>query len=61
MSISEQMLEFISLEITRDILEQTPVIFGSVREEILEILDERLGAIHAEVMGYRWSFHYIFL
>ena len=42
--LGEQMREFISAEITRSILDQTPVIFGSVKEGILEILDERLGA-----------------
>ena len=30
--------------INHGILEQTPVIFGSVKEGILEIMDERLGA-----------------
>ena len=33
--ISEHMQEFISLEITRSILEQTLLIFGSVKEGIL--------------------------
>ena len=50
-SISEQMHEFILLEITRGILEQTHVIFGLVKEEILEILDERLRTIRADVMA----------
>ena len=48
--ISEQMWEFISSEITRGILEQTLVIFGSIKEGILEILDERFGTFPTEVM-----------
>lgn len=36
--IDERMREFISLEITHNILEQIPVIFGTVKEGILEIL-----------------------
>ena len=45
--LEERMREFISTEITRNILDQTPVIFGMVKEGILEILDERLGAFCA--------------
>ena len=37
------MREFISLEITRDILAQTPVILSLVKEGIMEILDEFSG------------------
>lgn len=37
--IREQMREFISSDTTCSILEQTRTIFGSVKEEILEILD----------------------
>ena len=45
------MQEFISLEITRGFVDQTPVIFGTVKERILEILDERFGAFHVEVLA----------
>ena len=44
------MREFISLEITDGIVEQTPVIFGMVKEEIMEVFNERFGAFRAEVM-----------
>ena len=37
-----QMREFISFEITCNILEQTHKIFGAIKEGIMEILDERL-------------------
>ena len=42
---------FISAEIMRNIREQTPFIFGSVKEGILEILDDRLSAFLAEVVA----------
>lgn len=38
-------------EIMRNILEQTPVIFGTVKEGILEILDERLSAFRFEMVA----------
>ena len=50
-SIDEQMQEFISLEITQGIFEQTTMIFGSVKEGILEILDECLGVFHTKVLA----------
>ena len=37
--------------ITHSILNQTYVIFDSVKEGILEILNERLSAFHAEIMA----------
>lgn len=37
--LDDQMREFISSEITRNTLEQTLVIFGMVKEGIMEILD----------------------
>ena len=45
------MKEFISAKIKHSILDQTPVIFGSVKEGILEILDERLGAFRDEMVA----------
>ena len=46
--LDEQMREFISAEITCNILDQTPMIFGMVKEGITEILDEILGAFRTE-------------
>ena len=46
--IDEQMQEFASSNITRGILEQTIVIFGMVK---VEILDERLGVFRAKFMA----------
>ena len=45
------MREFVSAEVTWTILDQTPVIFGTVKEGILESLDERLGAFRTEMMA----------
>ena len=47
----DHMQEFFLLEITRSILEQTPVIFGTIKEGIMEVLDERLGAFHTEMVA----------
>ena len=41
--IEERMQEFILSKIARSILEQTLVIFGTIKEGIMELLDERLG------------------
>ena len=49
--LKERMREIVSAEITCDILDQTPMIFGTVKEGILEILDERLGAFCIELMA----------
>ena len=47
--LDEHMREFISSKITRNIIDQTPMIFRTVKEGILEILDERLGAFRTEM------------
>ena len=47
---SEHMREFISSEITRGVLVKYHVVFGSVTEGFLDILDERLGTLYAEFM-----------
>ena len=47
--MDKQTRKFISSEITRNILDQTPVIFGTIKEGILEILDERLSAFRTEM------------
>ena len=43
-TIDECMYEFISSKVTRNILEWTLVISGSVKQEILELLDGRFRA-----------------
>lgn len=49
--LEERMRELISAKVTRNILAKTPVIFGTVKEGILEILDERLGAFRTKMMA----------
>ena len=49
--LDDQKREFISSEITCCILDQTPVIFGTVMEGIMENLDERLSSFHSEMVA----------
>lgn len=46
----DQMRDVISAEIVQNIVNQTPVIFGSVREAIMELLDNRLEAFRAGIV-----------
>ena len=49
-SINERMWGFILSKINRGILEYTPMIIGTVKEGIMEILDERLGAFRTIII-----------
>ena len=49
--IDERMCEFITSEVTHDILEQTPVTFSTINERIMEILDELLGMFRSEILA----------
>ena len=49
-SIDECMREFISSEITHNILEWPHMIFGLVKERILKLLDVCLGAFRVEIV-----------
>ena len=53
--LDEQTREFISSEITCNILDQTLVIFGMIKEGILELLDERLSAFRTKVAAMMGS------
>ena len=53
--LDEQTREFLSSEITRTILEKTPVIFGSIKEGILDLMEERLSTFRAEVAAMMGS------
>ena len=53
--LDEQTREFFTSEVTRIILEQTPVIFGSIKEGILELMEEKLGTFRAEVAAMMGS------
>ena len=47
--IDGRLLEFIAVEVTRSIVDATPVMFGTIKEGIMELLDDRLGAFRAEM------------
>ena len=49
--LDDQMRNFISAEIMRNIIDQTLVIFGSVREAIVELMDNHLEAIRAGIVS----------
>ena len=53
--LDEQMRDFISAEIMRNIIDQTPVIFGSVREAIMELLDSSLEAFRAGIVSRQFG------
>lgn len=49
--LDDQMREFIFSENTRGILEQTPVISGTIKEVIIQMLDDHLGTLHTEIVA----------
>ena len=53
--LEERMRELISAEVAHSMLDQTPVIFGTIKEGILELLDERLSAFRTEVAAMMGS------
>ena len=59
--LDEQMREFILLEITHGILERTPMIIGTIKEGITEILYERLGTFCTKIMAMVGEHSLIFL
>ena len=49
-SIDKCLHEFISAEVTRGILDATHVMFGTIKEGILELMDERLRTFQVEIV-----------
>ena len=47
--IDERLHELIATEVTRGILDATPVIFGTVKEGMMEIMKERIRSIRVEI------------
>ena len=47
--VDERLHEFIAFEITRGILDATPVIFGSIKEGIVELMEDRLRAFRSDM------------
>lgn len=59
-TIDEWMWEFISSEITRGILEQTLVIFGTIKDRIMDIMYEHQYEYHTGIIEFLderlWAF-----
>lgn len=53
--INERIHEFITSEIMHGILDMTLVMFGTIKEWIMELLAERLGALHAEMAACQFG------
>ena len=49
--IDERLRELIIAEVTHDILDASLVIFGTVKEGIMEIMEEQLRSFQAEIVG----------
>ena len=47
--VDEGLREFIASEITRGILESTPILFGSIKEGIMELMEDRLRAFRSDM------------
>ena len=47
--LDERLREFIASEITRGILESTPIIFGSIKEGIVELMEDRLRVLRSDM------------
>nr|KAJ0192258.1 hypothetical protein LSAT_V11C800444800 [Lactuca sativa] len=47
--VDERLREFIASEITRGILESTPIIFGSIKEGIVELTEDRLRTFRSDM------------
>lgn len=48
-SIDDGMQEFISSEITRGIIDANSMIFGSIKEGIMELMEDRLKAFKSDM------------
>ena len=48
-AIDEKIHELVMSEITRSMLDATPVMFGTIKEGVMELLDEHLGAFRVEI------------
>ena len=51
--VGEGLREFIASEITRGILDATPVVFGSIKEGIIELMEDRLRAFRSDMASGR--------
>ena len=58
--VDERLREFIASEITRRILDATPVIFGSIKEGIVELMEDRLRAFRSDMATSQSGSHTLF-
>ena len=58
--VDERLREFIASEITRGILDATPVIFGSIKEGIVELMEDRLKAFRNDMATSQSGSHTLF-
>ena len=47
--VDEGLRKFIASEITKGILESTPMILGSIKERIVEMMEDRLRAFRSDM------------
>ena len=47
--IDEDLWEFILAEVTRGILDATPVLFDTIKEGIMKLMDDRLKTLQVEI------------
>ena len=58
--IDERLRELITFEVTRGILDVTPVIFGTVKEGIREFMEKRLKSFRSEIASGQSGTQYPF-
>ena len=59
--VDDGLREFIASEIMRGILESTPIIFRSIKEGIIELMEDRLRAFRSDLASGQASTHTLFL
>ena len=47
--IDDRLHEFIAAEVTRSIVDGTPVVFGTIKEGIIDLIDEWLRSFWAKI------------
>ena len=47
--IDERLCEFVTSEVTRSILDVTPVMFGSIKDVIIELIEDQLRIYRSDL------------
>ena len=58
--VDERLHEFIASEITRGILDATPVIFGSIKEGIVKLMEDHLRAFRSDMATTQSGSHTLY-